>query len=108
DFTGTHAQVPGPVNCTMTALVSGVRALYLAITNPGNPVNDGAFRSLRITCPPRTIFSAERPAPVSTYWETMLYVADLIWKAMARWEGADSGLAEHRRGSLSDDDVWPP
>lgn len=83
DFTGTHAQVPGPVNCTMTALVSGVRATYLAITNPSNPVNDGAFRSLRITCPPRTIFSAERPAPVSTYWETMLYVADLIWKAMA-------------------------
>ena len=84
DFSGTHAQVPGPVNCTMTALVSGVRALYLAITNPGNPVNDGAFRSLRITCPPRTIFSAQHPAPVSTYWETMLYVADLIWKAMAQ------------------------
>ncbi|MGH2398611.1 MAG: hydantoinase B/oxoprolinase family protein, partial [bacterium] len=83
DFTGTHGQVPGPVNCTHTALVSGVRAIYLSITNPGNPVNDGAFRSLRITCPPRTVFSAERPAPVSTYWETMLYVADLIWKAMA-------------------------
>ncbi len=83
DFTGTHPQVPGPVNCTYTALVSGVRAIYLSITNPRNPVNDGAFRSLRITCPPRTIFSAERPAPVSTYWETMLYVADLIWKAMA-------------------------
>src|SRR5439155_164512 len=45
---------------------------------------DGAFRSLRITCPPRTIFSAQHPAPVSTYWETMLYVADLIWKAMAQ------------------------
>ncbi|MGH7753054.1 MAG: hydantoinase B/oxoprolinase family protein, partial [Gemmatimonadales bacterium] len=83
DFTGTHPQVPGPVNCTQTALVSGVRAIYLSITNPSNPVNDGAFRSLRITCPPRTIFTAERPAPVSTYWETMLYVADLIWKAMA-------------------------
>ena len=83
DFTGTHPQVPGPVNCTYTALVSGVRAMYLAITNPSTPVNDGAFRSLRVVCPPRTIFSAERPAPVSTYWETMLYVADLIWKAMA-------------------------
>jgi N-methylhydantoinase B len=84
DFTGTHAQVPGPVNCTHTALVSGVRAMYLGVTNPSNPaVNDGAFRSLRVVCPPRTIFSAERPAPVSTYWETMLYVADLIWKALA-------------------------
>jgi N-methylhydantoinase B len=83
DFTGSHAQVPGPVNSSYTALVSAVRAIYLAITNPSNPVNDGAFRSLETICPPGTIFSAERPAPVSTYWETMLYVADLIWRAMA-------------------------
>jgi N-methylhydantoinase B len=83
DFTGSHGQVPGPVNSSMTALASAVRAVYLAITNPANPVNDGAFRSIRTVCPPGTIFSAERPAPVSTYWETMLYVADLIWKAMA-------------------------
>jgi N-methylhydantoinase B len=46
-------------------------------------VNDGCFRPLRIVCPPRTIFSAERPAPVSTYWETLNYVTDLIWKALA-------------------------
>jgi N-methylhydantoinase B len=83
DFTGSHPQVPGPVNSSYTALVSAVRAIYLAITNPSNPVNDGAFRSLETICPKGTIFSAERPAPVSTYWETMLYVADLIWRAMA-------------------------
>jgi N-methylhydantoinase B len=83
DFTGSHPQVPGPVNSSLTALVSSVRAVYLSVTNPSNPVNDGAFRSVRTICPPGTIFSAERPAPVSTYWETMLYVADLIWKAMA-------------------------
>jgi N-methylhydantoinase B len=83
DFTGSHPQVPGPVNSSYTALVSAVRAIYLAITNPSNPVNDGAFRSLETICPGGTIFSAERPAPVSTYWETMLYVADLIWRAMA-------------------------
>jgi N-methylhydantoinase B len=83
DFTGSHPQVPGPVNSSHTALVSALRAIYLSITNPSNPVNDGAFRSLNVICPKGTIFSAERPAPVSTYWETMLYVADLIWKAMA-------------------------
>jgi N-methylhydantoinase B len=83
DFTGSHPQVPGPVNSSLTALASSVRAVYLSVTNPSNPVNDGAFRSVRTICPPGTIFSAERPAPVSTYWETMLYVADLIWKAMA-------------------------
>jgi N-methylhydantoinase B len=83
DFTGTHPQVPGPVNCTVTGLHSGVRTMLKAITGPQIPVNEGCFRPLEIICPPGTIFSAQRPAPVSTYWETMNYVTDLIWKALA-------------------------
>jgi N-methylhydantoinase B len=83
DFTGTHAQVPGPVNCTLTGLHSGIRTIFKAITGPQIPVNEGCFRPLRLICPPGTIFTAERPAPVSTYWETMEYVTDLVWKALA-------------------------
>jgi N-methylhydantoinase B len=83
DFAGTHAQVPGPVNCTVTGLHSGVRTMLKAITGPQIPVNEGCFRPLKIVCPPGTIFTAQRPAPVSTYWETMNYVTDLIWKALA-------------------------
>jgi N-methylhydantoinase B len=84
DFTGTHPQVPGPVNCTLTGLHSGVRTVLKAITSPTIPVNEGCFRPLRVVCPPGTIFTAERPAAVSTYWETMEYVTDLVWKALAR------------------------
>jgi N-methylhydantoinase B len=83
DFTGSHPQVPGPVNCSVTGLHSGARTLFMAVTDPRIPVNDGCFRPLRIVCPPGTIFSAERPAPVSTYWETLNYVTDLLWKALA-------------------------
>ena len=83
DFTGTHPQVPGPVNCTETGLHSGVRTMLKAVTDPQIPVNEGCFRPLKIICPPGTIFTAQRPAPVSTYWETMNYVTDLIWKALA-------------------------
>ncbi|MQA83141.1 MAG: hydantoinase B/oxoprolinase family protein [Streptosporangiales bacterium] len=83
DFTGTHPQVPGPVNCTTTSLHSGVRTIVKAITSPEIPVNEGCFRPVKIVCPPRTIFTAERPAPVSTYWETMDQVTDLAWKALA-------------------------
>nr|WP_223258472.1 hydantoinase B/oxoprolinase family protein [Thermogemmatispora tikiterensis] len=83
DFTGTHPQVPGPVNCTLTGLHSGVRTMLKAITSPTIPVNEGCFRPLKIICPPGTIFTAQRPAPVSTYWETMNYVTDLVWKALA-------------------------
>ncbi len=83
DFTGTHPQVPGPINCTLTGLHSGVRTIFKAITGPHIPVNEGCFRPLKVICPAGTIFTAERPAPVSTYWETMEYVTDLVWKALA-------------------------
>jgi N-methylhydantoinase B len=83
DFTGTHPQVPGPVNCTLTALHCGARTILKAITSPEIPASEGNFRPLRIVCPPGTIFSAERPAAVSTYWETLEYVTDLVWKALA-------------------------
>jgi N-methylhydantoinase B len=83
DFTGTHPQVPGPINCTTTGLHSGVRTVFKAITGPHIPVNEGCFRPLQVICPPGTVFTAERPAPVSTYWETMEYVTDLVWKALA-------------------------
>jgi N-methylhydantoinase B len=83
DFTGSHPQVPGPINNTATGLVSGVRTIFKAITNPSIPVNEGCFRPLRVVCPSGTVFTAERPAPVSTYWETMNYATDLVWKALA-------------------------
>jgi len=83
DFTGTHPQVPGPVNCNRTGLYSAARAVLMAITDPSIPASEGCFRVLDVICPDGTIFTCKRPAAVSTYWETMLYAADLIWKAMA-------------------------
>lgn len=83
DFTGTHPQVPGPINATRTGLQSSIRTIFKAVTGPRIPVNEGCFRPVKVICPPRTIFTAERPAPVSTYWETKAYAIDLVWKALA-------------------------
>jgi N-methylhydantoinase B len=83
DFTGTHPQVPGPINCSRTGLHSGVRTIFKALTDPSIPANEGCFRPLRIICPDRTIFTCEKPAATSTYWETAMYATDLVWKAMA-------------------------
>jgi N-methylhydantoinase B len=82
DFTGSSEQVPGPINCTITRLYSAARSLFKAITDPKTPVNDGWFRPVRVCCPPGTVFTARRPAPVSTYWETGAYACDLIWRAL--------------------------
>lgn len=83
DFTGSHPQVPGPINNTWTGLASGVRAVFKALTSPAIPANAGVFRPVQVICPKATVFTAERPAPVSTYWETMIYATDLIWQALA-------------------------
>ena len=83
DFTGSSAQVPGPINCTWSGLVSGVRTVFKAITDPQEPASDGWFRPLRITCPSGTIFTAQRPAPVAAYFESSEMASDLVWQALA-------------------------
>jgi N-methylhydantoinase B len=83
DFTGSHAQVPGPINCTWSGLVSGVRTVFKAITDPAEPATDGWFRPLTIICPPGTIFNATRPAPVAAYFEATEMASDLVWRALA-------------------------
>lgn len=84
DFTGSAPQAIGPINNSRTGLVSAVRTIFKALTNPNIPANGGSFRAIEVICPDETVFTAKRPAPVSTYWETMLYAEDLIWKALAK------------------------
>jgi N-methylhydantoinase B len=84
DFTGSSSQVPGPINCTKTRLHSACRSLFKSITDPASPVNDGWFRPVRVICPEGTVFTAAKPAPVSTYWETGAYAVDLIWHALSK------------------------
>ena len=83
DFTGSHAQVPGPINCTWSGLVSGVRTVFMAITDPAEPATDGWFRPLTIICPQGSIFNATRPAPVAAYFEATEMASDLVWHALA-------------------------
>ena len=82
DFTGSHGQVPGPINCTWSGLVSGVRTVFKAITDPAEPATDGWFRPLTIICPPGSIFNATRPAPVAAYFEATEMASDLVWHAL--------------------------
>ena len=83
DFTGSHPQVRGPINTGRTGLLSGVRSAFKALTDPSIPVNEGCFRPLRVVCPDGTLFTAQRPAPVGSYFEATEYVTDLVWHALA-------------------------
>ena len=83
DFTGTDPQAAGPINCSRTGLVTGVRCVFKAITNPDLPANGGCFRPLEIICPPGTVISAQAPAPVSLYYEPLIAAMDVMWQALA-------------------------
>lgn len=82
DFTGSAPQAQGPINTTWTGLEVSCREIFKEATDPHFPNNDGFFRPLEVVCPDGTIFTAQRPAAVSTYWETGAYASDLIWKAL--------------------------
>lgn len=83
DFTGTGPQAKGSINCTRVALMAGMRILFMAVVAPRLPANEGIFRPLEVICPDGTIFTAQRPAPTSTYWETRLVASDTVWQALA-------------------------
>ncbi|TDM05369.1 MAG: 5-oxoprolinase [Ideonella sp. MAG2] len=83
DFTGTSPQAPGPINSSSTALTTAVRCALKAITDPDIPANGGCFRHVEIICPPGTVLTAQSPAPVSLYYESLVAVIELVWKALA-------------------------
>jgi N-methylhydantoinase B len=83
DFTGSCAQVAGPVNCARGALISAVKTILKAVVNPTAPSNEGWFRPLEIVAPPGTVFTAELPAAVAQYYEGTGQVSEVVWKALA-------------------------
>lgn len=83
DFTGTGRQAKGTINCTRVALQAAMRILFLAVAAPHAPVSSGLFRPVSVTCEDGTVFTAQRPAPTSTYWEARLVASDVAWRALA-------------------------
>lgn len=83
DLRGSSPQAAGPINAPYPAVLCMAKASFKAVTSPHSPANDGNFRALRLLTDPGSIFHPLPPAPISTYWESGMYVADLIMKALA-------------------------
>ncbi|WP_114951120.1 hydantoinase B/oxoprolinase family protein [Sphingosinicella terrae] len=82
DFTGTSPQARGPINTSLAGLVTAARCAFKAVTDPVIPANGGCFRALEVICPPGTILSAQSPAPVSVYYESMIAAIEVMWRAL--------------------------
>ena len=83
DFTGNPKALPAPINNPYPGTFAAVSVVFMALTNPHVPFNYGLLSPLEVVAPVGTIFNPRRPSPVSVYWETMAYAADLVWKALA-------------------------
>jgi N-methylhydantoinase B len=83
DFAGTADRCAGPVNI---ALPTAVATAYVAIKHifPALPANAGVMRPIKVKVPDGSLLSAEFPAPVGGYTETILRMIDVIFSAMAQ------------------------
>ena len=66
DFTGTAAQAPGMINCTISGLKGGVMTAVLVMLGYEMPWSTGGLRDIiEIVSEPGTINNCEYPAPCS-------------------------------------------
>ncbi len=80
DFSGTAPVTAGPVNI---ARPTAIAAVYVAIKHifPNLPANAGVMRPIEVIVPEGSLLSAEFPAPVGGYTETILRMIDVIFAA---------------------------
>ncbi len=83
DFTGSNAQVMGPVNCTMVTTESAVYYALLSVLGPDIPANTGCYRPINIIAPKGTVVNCEFPAPVAGRMATAHRIVNVVHGALA-------------------------
>ncbi|HXC26444.1 MAG TPA: hydantoinase B/oxoprolinase family protein [Stellaceae bacterium] len=83
DFTGTSAQVKGPLNCVPSGSLAAACWAVRALTDPDIPTNGGCFRPISLKLPEGTIVNPREPAPVNARTSTIKRIAGCMVGALA-------------------------
>jgi N-methylhydantoinase B len=83
DFSGSHPQVRGGLNCVVSSTMCAVYYVVRAITDATIPNNEGCYRPITAHLPPGTIVNALPPAPVGARTVTFKRIADVLFGALA-------------------------
>ncbi len=83
DLTDNPDQVKAPINTSFPGTYAAIATIFTACTDPHINLNQGYLEPIEIIAPEGSIWNALPPAPISCYWETMIYGFDLIWMALA-------------------------
>ncbi len=85
DFSGTHPQVEGNINCPLSVTAAGVYYAFRCLMPPQTPACAGSFRPIRLQVPAGCLLNAERPAAVAAgNVETSTRVVDVVLGALAQ------------------------
>jgi len=83
DFTGTDAQVRGPVNAVFAVTASATYYAVRAFADPDVPPNAGCYRPIEIVAPEGCLLNAQLPAAVvGGNLETSQRVVDVVLGAL--------------------------
>jgi N-methylhydantoinase B len=84
DFTGTHPQVPGPVNAPISKTWTTVFFCVRCILPDDIAFNDGLASIIEIFVPEGTVLNPRHPAPVNARSITVNRVADAVLGVLAQ------------------------
>jgi len=85
DFTGTSAQVKGPLNCVPSAAY-GVASYVVKVITGGSsvPNNNGCFRPIKVVLPEGSIVNPHFPAACGARTATILRMCDAVFGALMK------------------------
>src|SRR5580658_599994 len=85
DFTGSSAQVAGPMNANYAIAVSAAMYCFRCLIESEVPYNAGLLRPIRVIAPERTVVNAALPAAMAAgNVETSQRITDVILGALAQ------------------------
>ena len=99
DFTGTSAQVRGPLNCVPSGTQAAAFFAVRAVTDPFIPTNGGCLRPVRLVLPEGSIVNPRAPAPVNARTATIKRITNTIVGSIA--QAVPERLPRRQRGRVT-------
>jgi N-methylhydantoinase B len=84
DFTGTAAQVAGPINAPWSGGAGSAYFALRCVTDPAIPNNQGCYRPIEVVIPEGTLLNPRHPAPVAIRAHTLKRAADAVLGALVQ------------------------
>ena len=85
DFSGSHHQTIGGMNCPLAVTYSSVQFAIKAAADPWNPANSGCYRTVRVIAPEGTVVNPILPASVvAGNHETAMIIVAAVFGALAQ------------------------